>query len=480
MVTIQKPQKIATKDIDETDIPTNTQVLTFNSAKDQWDSQDAATGGTDLTTKGDLHGFDTVNDRIPVGADDLCLIADDTDGLGVIWGVLPVAGGGTGVTTSTGTTNTVLSNDPTLVAPVLGTPASGALTNCTSVPVNQGTGILPDASMPNLTGDVTTVEGAVATTIAAKAVDVAMLADGTDGELITWSATGVAAVVATGSNNEILTSNGAGTAPTFQAAAAGGDMVLADVQTVTGAKTFGSIGGAVGKFILAGSTSGSTIVNASAVAGTTTATIPAATDTLMGKATTDTMTNKTFDANGTGNSLSNVDVADLANGTDGELITWSATAVPATVAVGTATHVLTSNGVGTAPTFQAAGGGGANTQILNLGFGNITLSSTDFGYPVVGAFQAATTASINESFMVTKAFNFATVTIKITASTGDTTDCEMNEDTAQAFVISNITGSGEFTSEQTQLIDQDDTVHWKIFDADLKTWRCLGCEIIFT
>ena len=51
-------------------------------------------------------------------------------------------------------------------------------------------------------------------------------------------------------------------------------------------------------------------------------------------------------------------VADLRVGTDGELITWDASGDPATVAVGTATHVLTSNGVGVAPTFQAAGGGG--------------------------------------------------------------------------------------------------------------------------
>lgn len=72
---------------------------------------------------------------------------------------------------------------------------------------------------------------------------------------------------------------------------------------------------------------------------------------------TKTLTNKTFDANGAGNSLSNVDVADLANGTDGELITWDAAGAPATVAVGTSGHVLTSNGPGAAPTFQAASGG---------------------------------------------------------------------------------------------------------------------------
>jgi len=65
----------------------------------------------------------------------------------------------------TGTGAAVFANSPTLVTPALGTPASGVLTNCTSIPVNQGTGILPDASMPNLTGDVTTSEGAVATTL---------------------------------------------------------------------------------------------------------------------------------------------------------------------------------------------------------------------------------------------------------------------------------------------------------------------------
>jgi hypothetical protein len=46
------------------------------------------------------------------------------------------------------------------------------------------------------------------------------------------------------------------------------------------------------KFV--GSTSGTTTVQATAVAGTTTLTLPAATDTLVGRATTDTLTNKTL------------------------------------------------------------------------------------------------------------------------------------------------------------------------------------------
>lgn len=48
-----------------------------------------------------------------------------------------------------------------------------------------------------------------------------------------------------------------------------GDMILASVQTVTGKKTFGTAGGAVGKFELAGSTSGTMILDAPAVASGT-------------------------------------------------------------------------------------------------------------------------------------------------------------------------------------------------------------------
>lgn len=46
--------------------------------------------------------------------------------------------------------------------------------------------------------------------------------------------------------------------------------------------------------VFQGSTSGTTTLQATAIAGTTTLTLPAATDTLVGKATTDTLTNKTL------------------------------------------------------------------------------------------------------------------------------------------------------------------------------------------
>jgi hypothetical protein len=72
-----------------------------------------------------------------------------TDGTNATWdavtlstaditGTLPVANGGTGVTSSTGTGNVVLSNSPTLVTPALGTPASGVATNMTGLPISTG------------------------------------------------------------------------------------------------------------------------------------------------------------------------------------------------------------------------------------------------------------------------------------------------------------------------------------------------------
>jgi len=70
-----------------------------------------------------------------------------------------------------------------------------------------------------------------------------------------------------------------------------------------------------------------------------------------------------------------VSLGKLAAGTDGELISWDASGDPAAVAVGTATHVLTSNGAGAAPTFQAAGGGKVLQQAYAVLFTGITTST---------------------------------------------------------------------------------------------------------
>lgn len=108
-------------------------------------------------------------------------------------------------------------NSPALTTPALGTPASGVMTNVTGTAAGLTAGNV--TTNANLTGVVTSAGNATA--IADKALAIAKLADGTDGELITWSATGVIATVAVGTATHVLTSNGVGVAPTFQAAAGG-------------------------------------------------------------------------------------------------------------------------------------------------------------------------------------------------------------------------------------------------------------------
>ena len=100
---------------------------------------------------------------------------------------------------------------------------------------------------------------------------------------------------ALGTSLQVLRTNAAATATEWATIAGGGDMVLASAQTVTGAKTFGAAGN-VGKLILAGSTSGTTVLNAAAVAGAGTITLPTGTQTLASLAGTETFTNKTLTA----------------------------------------------------------------------------------------------------------------------------------------------------------------------------------------
>ena len=135
-----------------------------------------------------------------------------------VTGTLPVANGGTGITSlgsnvatflgtpssanlraaltdETGTGGAVFATSPTLVTPALGTPASGVLTNATGLPT---AGILDNA------------------------VTLAKMASGTDGQIITYDASGNPTAVGPGSDGQVLTSTGAGSPPAFEALPAAG------------------------------------------------------------------------------------------------------------------------------------------------------------------------------------------------------------------------------------------------------------------
>ncbi|RLD65323.1 MAG: hypothetical protein DRI98_14805, partial [Bacteroidetes bacterium] len=98
--------------------------------------------------------------------------------------------------------------------------------------------------------------------------------------------------------------------------------------------------------------------------------------------------------------LTSVAVSDLDDGTDGELITWDTAGVATTVPVGTATHVLTSNGVGTVPTFQApitaAFAENGDNTILSAGAGGSLVAGSNYNFLALdGAGAALTTGDHN-------------------------------------------------------------------------------------
>jgi len=62
--------------------------------------------------------------------------------------------------------------------------------------------------------------------IADDAVTLAKMASGTDGNIISYDASGNPVAIATGSDGQVLTSTGAGSPPAFEAAAGGGGLVL--------------------------------------------------------------------------------------------------------------------------------------------------------------------------------------------------------------------------------------------------------------
>ena len=73
-------------------------------------------------------------------------------------------------------------------------------------------------------------------TVADNAITLAKMAGGTDGNLITFDASGDPAYVATGNDGQVLTSTGAGSAPAFEAIpAVTVDLVLLSTQTASNA-----------------------------------------------------------------------------------------------------------------------------------------------------------------------------------------------------------------------------------------------------
>lgn len=184
-----------------------------------------------------------------------------------------------------------------------------------------------------------------------------------------------------------------------------GNPASVDEQTTTGAIAGLAVVGPLASIQFSGSSSGSTILQASAVASGT-LTLPAATDTLIGKATTDTLTNKTLVA----------PVLGVATGTS-------------LAATGLITSSSPSAGIG-----YATGAGGTVTQATDRSTG-VTLSKISGTIVTNNASLAAETSATFTATNTTVAIGDVVVVSQQSGSNGGNTNVYVSTTAAGSFAI---------------------------------------------
>ena len=192
------------------------QVLAVNGAGTALEYVSAGGSGTvtSVSGTGTVSGLTLTGTVTSSGSLTLGGTLDDINLASGVTGTLPVANGGTGVTSSTGTGSVVLSTSPTLTTPNLGTPSAATLTNASGLPIVAGT-----------TGTLSVARGGTGATSL------------TSNNVLLGNGTSAPQTVAPGTSGNVLTSNGSTWQSTTPSAGGGTRIYITDVTLVTPAAT---------------------------------------------------------------------------------------------------------------------------------------------------------------------------------------------------------------------------------------------------